>query len=241
MPSNKDAELERRLFDEGEQHTDLEKFAQRRIRELLARIHSSQLALIDAWSSLVWRTLAGFVNEHTDPNSVEGRIFTAMQEAFATGVRFDEPWKCCEIPVTRLVSGGRSSGHESVPPTSEHVGVCDGCGAFTVLATVGDVHVRVRFTLWHPNALIAAGRALESLRNEEPRSPLADLTVKAARAIRTSAEEITTTLESVDTRAGAADGPVTPTLQEITPAELKKIYQASKRIVDLVPKKVMPA
>jgi carbamoylphosphate synthase small subunit len=41
---------------------------------------------------------------------------------------------------------------------------------------------------------------------------------------------IARTIESIDHRAMAADGPVTPTLEEATVAELRRIYQACKRI-----------
>ena len=38
------------------------------------------------------------------------------------------------------------------------------------------------------------------------------------------------TLEKIDDRAISADGPVTPTLREATNEELRRIYQAAKRI-----------
>ena len=41
---------------------------------------------------------------------------------------------------------------------------------------------------------------------------------------------IARTLERIDNRAICADGPVTPTLREATPAELRRIYRAAKRI-----------
>ena len=49
------------------------------------------------------------------------------------------------------------------------------------------------------------------------------------RTIR-DAQIIARTIESIDHRAMAADGPVTPTLDEATTAELRRIYQACKRI-----------
>lgn len=229
MP-DKDAELERRLFDDTVSHTDLERFAARRIRELHHQVSATQLATIDAWSDLVWRTLTPFINGPRDLSTID-RLYEAMASAFAQGVKFDEPWKCCEIPVMRFISGGRSSGHDRVLPTSEHVGVCDGCGAFTVLASVGDTHVRVRFTLWHPNALIAAGRALEQQRQEEPRSPLAELTVKSTRAIRQAANDVKSTLEAIRKRGG-------PGLVDITAADIAKIYSACELIVTSIPEKV---
>lgn len=41
---------------------------------------------------------------------------------------------------------------------------------------------------------------------------------------------IARTLEKIDDRAICADGPVTPTLREATPEELRRIYRAAKRI-----------
>jgi hypothetical protein len=41
---------------------------------------------------------------------------------------------------------------------------------------------------------------------------------------------IARTIETIDNRAMSADGPVTPTLQEATVPELRRIYQAAKRI-----------
>ena len=41
---------------------------------------------------------------------------------------------------------------------------------------------------------------------------------------------ISRTLEKIDDRAICADGPVTPTLREATPEELRRIYAAAKRI-----------
>ncbi len=38
------------------------------------------------------------------------------------------------------------------------------------------------------------------------------------------------TIEKIDDRCIVADGPVTPTLQEATDEELRRIYQAAKRI-----------
>lgn len=49
------------------------------------------------------------------------------------------------------------------------------------------------------------------------------------RTIR-DAQVIARTIESIDHRCLAADGPVTPTLEEATAAELRRIYQACKRI-----------
>jgi hypothetical protein len=49
------------------------------------------------------------------------------------------------------------------------------------------------------------------------------------RTIR-DAQVITRTIEGIDHRAMAAYGPVTPTLEEATTAELRRIYQACKRI-----------
>jgi hypothetical protein len=53
-----------------------------------------------------------------------------------------------------------------------------------------------------------------------------------AEAIRTARDAaiIARTIESIDHRCLAADGPVTPTLQEATYPELRRIYQAAKRI-----------
>lgn len=44
------------------------------------------------------------------------------------------------------------------------------------------------------------------------------------------AKIIAETLEAIDGRAIAADGPVTPTLREATNSELRSIYRAAKRI-----------
>jgi len=41
---------------------------------------------------------------------------------------------------------------------------------------------------------------------------------------------IARTIEAIDHRCMAADGPVTPTLEEATYQELRRIYQACKRI-----------
>lgn len=41
---------------------------------------------------------------------------------------------------------------------------------------------------------------------------------------------IARTIEAIDDRAISADGPVTPTLREATVPELRRIYQAAKRI-----------
>ena len=54
-------------------------------------------------------------------------------------------------------------------------------------------------------------------------------TAALTRTIR-DAQIIARTIESIDHRAMAADGPVTPTLEEATTAELRRIYQACKRI-----------
>lgn len=44
------------------------------------------------------------------------------------------------------------------------------------------------------------------------------------------ADIIARTIERIDDRAICADGPVTPTLREGAPAELRRIYAAAKRI-----------
>lgn len=49
------------------------------------------------------------------------------------------------------------------------------------------------------------------------------------RTIR-DASIIARTIDKIDTRCMAADGPVTPTMQEATSVELRRIYQAAKRI-----------
>jgi hypothetical protein len=54
-------------------------------------------------------------------------------------------------------------------------------------------------------------------------------TGEVTRTIR-DAGVIARTIESIDHRAMACDGPVTPTLQEATYPELRRIYQACKRI-----------
>ncbi len=41
-------------------------------------------------------------------------------------------------------------------------------------------------------------------------------------------DQIAAILEAVDARCAASDGPVTPTLSEIRPAELRKIYRLAK-------------
>ena len=41
---------------------------------------------------------------------------------------------------------------------------------------------------------------------------------------------IARTIETIDNRAICADGPVTPTLREATVPEMRRIYQAAKRI-----------
>lgn len=38
-------------------------------------------------------------------------------------------------------------------------------------------------------------------------------------------KEIADIIEAVDMRCAAVDGPVTPTLEEMTPQEIKKIYR----------------
>jgi len=50
--------------------------------------------------------------------------------------------------------------------------------------------------------------------------------------IRTArdADIIARTIENIDGRCLAADGPVTPTMEEATVAEMRRIYQAAKRI-----------
>ncbi len=52
----------------------------------------------------------------------------------------------------------------------------------------------------------------------------------ALRERNEDARVIADTLEAIDNRCMAADGPVTPTLQEATASELRKIYTAAKRI-----------
>lgn len=62
--------------------------------------------------------------------------------------------------------------------------------------------------------------------------------MKTAKGIDTGEESRTArdagvicrTLEDIDDRAIFADGPVTPTLREATPEELRRIYRAAKRI-----------
>jgi hypothetical protein len=54
-------------------------------------------------------------------------------------------------------------------------------------------------------------------------------TAEATRTARDAAI-IARTIESIDRRCLAADGPVTPTLEEATYPELRRIYQAAKRI-----------
>lgn len=39
-------------------------------------------------------------------------------------------------------------------------------------------------------------------------------------------------IEGIDNRCMAADGPVTPTLEEARPEELRRIYNAAKRIAN---------
>lgn len=48
--------------------------------------------------------------------------------------------------------------------------------------------------------------------------------------VRKHAQRIADILETVDNRAMAADGPVTPTLQEINQRELKELYKSAKYI-----------
>lgn len=54
--------------------------------------------------------------------------------------------------------------------------------------------------------------------------------VNDRRRLRKAASEICDILEIVDNRCMAADGPVTPTLQEITAEELRRLYKAANRI-----------
>lgn len=54
--------------------------------------------------------------------------------------------------------------------------------------------------------------------------------VNDRRKLRKAASEICDILEIVDNRCMAADGPVTPTLQEITAEELRRLYKAANRI-----------
>ena len=47
---------------------------------------------------------------------------------------------------------------------------------------------------------------------------------------KTPADRFCELLEAIDTRCMAADGPVTPTLKEATPDELRKLYLFADRI-----------
>jgi hypothetical protein len=141
-------------------------------------------------------------------------------------------WPCCDKPKTEFISGGRA------PEAHHHVSVCDSCGKFNVVGDVNGQHFSVTFSLWHPNALIAAGRPIERIRNDEPASPIADLTVKATKAIRQAAEDVSNVILTVENRCLAADGPVTPTLQEMTEKELRKLWRAAQRIVTETPKRI---
>lgn len=46
--------------------------------------------------------------------------------------------------------------------------------------------------------------------------------------MRERLEEISAIIEAVDDRCAAADGPVTPTLQEMTQAEISRIYKLAR-------------
>lgn len=52
------------------------------------------------------------------------------------------------------------------------------------------------------------------------------------RAVKLHAQKIAEVLESIDNRCMAADGPVTPTRDEITGDELRDLYVAATRIVE---------
>jgi hypothetical protein len=52
---------------------------------------------------------------------------------------------------------------------------------------------------------------------------------EAARAAYIELKRITDIIERVDNRCMAADGPVTPTRQEITDKEMRSIYLAARR------------
>ena len=81
-------------------------------------------------------------------------------------------------------------------------------------------------------------RAQRALRGEEPWEPImdrihtfvrGDLDAEIA-ALKDDLAEIAAIIESVDMRAAATDGPVTPTLQEMTQEEISRIYAiAAKR------------
>ena len=88
--------------------------------------------------------------------------------------------------------------------------LCEGCGANSnrkkVLVTNG--------------ALILCDQCLADLDRKNPQVKLLKERLTAIAGI----------IEAVDNRCAAADGPVTPTLQEMTQAEISRIYELAKGV-----------
>lgn len=76
---------------------------------------------------------------------------------------------------------------------------------------------------FYQGRLEALNKVREAMRAER-RAPVDARTARLRRAMDRIAEII----EAVDNRAMAADGPVTPTLEEMTQAEMTEIYKLAK-------------
>jgi hypothetical protein len=75
---------------------------------------------------------------------------------------------CCQRQRTHLIQGGHSAGGGEY--TQESVYVCENCGQFRVSAMKNGVWTEVRFSIWNPDTLAAAGKPLERVAAEEAAS-----------------------------------------------------------------------